>query len=683
MSLYHAAIYVRVSTRDQAEEGLSIDSQPAQVLAQLNAVLGEGRFTYEIFVDEGKSGGLGPMPWASTRKARERKGLWEMIQKLQAGEFTHVAAFRIDRIYRDRLGLLGLYKEVMQPRGIKFIFVKDSFDDSLSGRLTQGMLAEIAEFQREQNSENIRETLAFRREQGYYLGTIPFGWRIEEPHEYEGRRRNIRPVPEEGAVVKRVVDLYLSGMSEQAIARKLNAENVPHKKSSGNWRSNTVHLVLVNPTHAGLVRGPEGKLIPGIHFGDRYYDEPVLAQVMSRLERNRRRLKGTNHTQPFRLFSGVAACGHCGKRLQGSFHTNNPGYRCLGRVESSDGSHVYISAAQLENLVVSELAGLAREPEVLEAIEAEIEALVRSQDESLSSRAREVSSALSSLAQQEDQLVDAHAKKIFSVEVVKRRMNMIDEEKTSLSAEMIQIEKVLSSSANRAEIIRQAKAALHRFDAIWDQMTDSERREALHLSISELKVFASENRKWIELKLVFRDEPIEIEVLRGAERYRVGKPAGPASLTPRELAALKHVLDGANYVQIAKYFDSTPTNAHALLRRAVQKLGAKSVVEAADMAAGMIRKLQSQLPLFGRVEAPKHVPKRLMMSEYQVLQFSAEGKSVSEIALHTRISVERVRDYLRTGLAKCGLKSVKAAVKKLSQDDSLLPVTMINRRRIG
>ncbi len=683
MSIPHVAIYRRVSTTIQADDGISFANQPGMVISELENRFGPGGFTYEIFGDEGKSGGSGPKPWATTRKSRDRKGLFEMIQKLNAGEFTHVAAYHPDRIYRDQLGYMALYSEVMKPKGIQFIFVTGSFDMSYEGLFTQGVIAGVAELQRHQVSENIRRNLECKRKEGYYLGTVPFGWRREESHEHEGRRSNIRREEAEGEVVVRISQMYLSGMSEQAIADRLNAESVPHKKSVGKWRGNTVNLVLVNPTHAGLVRSVGGDLIEGLHFVERYYDESVLAQIQARLERNRKRLKGVAHTQPFRLFSGIAVCGHCGKKLQGSFHTESPGYRCMGRGTSGDGAHVYISAKSLEELIVAELGSLAREPEIFEAIEEQIESLVRSQSDTASKRALEVRKSLSEWTEREDVVVESLSKKVLSQAQARRKLQEISARKLEFETELMQIDQLLQNTDSREQLIRNAKAALPRFDAVWEHLSDSERREALHLTIEELKVFAKDDRKWIELKLVFSERPVEIEVLRGAERYRSGKLDGVASLTPRELACLKHAGDGANYVQTAKYFDSTPTNAHALLRRAMQKLGVKTVSEAVKLAEPTIRRLQSQLPLFGRVEAPKHSPKRLGVMEYQVLGLSSEGKGVREIAAQTQITAERVQSMLESALGKVGVKGAVAAMNKVGKDDSLLPVTMVNRRRRG
>lgn len=59
MTLYSVAIYRRVSTMMQADDGISYDNQLVMVIAELEKRFGPGKFTYEVFGDEGKSGGVG------------------------------------------------------------------------------------------------------------------------------------------------------------------------------------------------------------------------------------------------------------------------------------------------------------------------------------------------------------------------------------------------------------------------------------------------------------------------------------------------------------------------------------------------------------------------------------------------------------------------------------------------
>ncbi len=682
MAIPHVAIYSRVSTNIQAEEGMSMDSQPIMVKKKLDEVFGKDRYTYVEFSDEGKSGGSGPKPWATERRTGDRKGLSAMLDGLRKGEFSHVAAFRLDRIYRDLLGHMGLYAEVMKPRGIEFILAADTFDTSSIGQFTQGILAGVAELQRHQICDNIKRNLDLKREQGFYLGTIPFGWRREALTEAAGRKANIVPIPSEQAVVIRIKEMYLSGSSEQAIAETLNLEKVPHKKSVGKWRANTVNLVLVNPTHAGLVRQPDGSLGKGLHILARFYDESVLSQIQGRLARNRKRLKGVACTQPFRLFSGIVYCGHCGGKLQGSFHTESPGYRCLGFGPSRNSSHVYISAKPLEELVVAELAHLAASPAFLNEIESQIESLIRGQDDQIRRRTVEIRTAKAEVEKQTDKIIDSIAGGVISQPQARKKMSELECSQTALEKELHELEKQLNLSHERADQIIAAKKSLSKFTKVWAYLSDSERREALHLAIERIDVFAGEEVKYLQVKFVWDDIPKRVDVLRGAERYRTGKVDGVASLTPRELATLKHTLDGANYVQIARYFETTLTNAHALLARATRKLKAGSVQEAARLAEPMIRRIESQLPLYGPAGRIMHSPKRLKVMEYQILGLAAEGVNKKEIALRTGLEEERVASLLDSALVKLQVKAAKTGMNKLEKDDSCLPVSMCNRRRI-
>ena len=123
MKIPHVAVYTRVSTTDQAEDGLSLDAQCAQCLAFLAKSFGPNQFTYEFFSDPGRSGAKGPKPWATSRSRGDRAGLWDLIQKVKAGEFTHVIAFRVDRIYRDHLSFGILKREVLRPAGVELLLV--------------------------------------------------------------------------------------------------------------------------------------------------------------------------------------------------------------------------------------------------------------------------------------------------------------------------------------------------------------------------------------------------------------------------------------------------------------------------------------------------------------------------------------------------------------------------------
>lgn len=142
----------------------------------LEGTFGKDGFDHELFVDAGKSGSLGPFAWDEKPRGKHRPELWRLIQGLREGRFTHVCAYRIDRFYRRIEGWAGFKNLLLKEMGVQALFVAERFDDSLTGNLAAGLMAQVAEFQREITVENIRTAMARRRKDGHWMGPAPYGW---------------------------------------------------------------------------------------------------------------------------------------------------------------------------------------------------------------------------------------------------------------------------------------------------------------------------------------------------------------------------------------------------------------------------------------------------------------------------------------------------------------------------
>ncbi|MBS1711266.1 MAG: recombinase family protein [Armatimonadetes bacterium] len=681
MKLPHVAIYRRVSTKTQVDDGISLENQPELVLNELDRRFGSGAYTYELFTDEGKSGGAGPKPWQDVRRPKDRVGLFDMIQRLKSNEFTHVAAYHLDRIYRDYTALNALFTDIMQPRNVDFIFVACHFESSNEGLFAQGVIAGVAELQRKQTKENVKRHLDLKRQNGFFLGGAPFGWRRESQEECGDGRPNIVPIPEQARIVQSMVDMYLSGAGFKELARKFNLTSAADLGFEKIWQYQTIRNALTCPTHAGLIRQSDGTLQRGLHYKHRLYDEEVYDQITEKMMRNRRRLRGPASSQPFRMFVGLAYCGHCGKRLQSDFSGKYGAYRCFGQKASDDGSHVYISSMALESLMLAELTSIARDPTMQAKVEIEIEKLICQQDIAFRKRHADVSKAIEDNEKKADRVIDAIAKGVVANSIARRTLKQYELEHDELLSEQRSLEANLAASMKRRDIATRAKAALAQFTDIWQSLTDSERREAFHIVIERIDVHVKEHRKWLVVQLAFQEEPIEIEVLRGAERYRSGKLDGIASLTPRELAALKHLLDGASHIEICEYFGTTRSNVVNLLSRARDRLGAKSHLEAAKTAEPLICRVAWQLPLYGSCSPGILSRKQLKVMEYHILCLAAEGKSDKVISALTGVDHTRVAQLLESALKKLERRTAKSALKRLNSDDRYLPQSMVNRKR--
>src|SRR5690349_17429513 len=105
--------YVRVSTEDQAREGVSLDAQAERIRAYAVAT---DRVLDEIIVDAGESA-----------KSLRRPGIQRIISGVRSGEIGAVVALKLDRLTRSVKNLLELI-ETFAKADADLVSVSDSLD---------------------------------------------------------------------------------------------------------------------------------------------------------------------------------------------------------------------------------------------------------------------------------------------------------------------------------------------------------------------------------------------------------------------------------------------------------------------------------------------------------------------------------------------------------------------------
>lgn len=216
--------YVRVSREEQAREGVSLDAQRDRVAAYATA---KGLTLVDVIADEGRSG-----------KDLDRPGLQELLGRCRAGDAGHVIVWKLDRFTRRTRHLLSLVEDLFLARHIELHSVSESLDTSTPhGRFVLTLFGGLAQMERELIVERTRTALAYKQEQGEPTSHPPLGFASQ------GRRRRMAPVPEELAVVRRVLKLWRDGRSFRAIAANLNADAVRTKRGR-RWHHTTVAKVV-------------------------------------------------------------------------------------------------------------------------------------------------------------------------------------------------------------------------------------------------------------------------------------------------------------------------------------------------------------------------------------------------------------------------------------------------------
>jgi hypothetical protein len=229
------AIYVRVSTSEQAETGVSLEAQIAKCEAYCHLFELE---VVEVIEDKGESA-----------KTLKRPGIQRALDLLRSDKVDALVVVKLDRLTRSVADLNTLIERFFTERGGKHLLsINDSIDTrSAGGRLVLNVLCSVAQWEREACAERTREALAHKKTQKLRTGGIPFGYRIDESNPARSKKTNSpvalveNEIEQEALAIVR--KLRQQGMSIRAIVEELNKRGVPTAKG-GTWHIQTVQRAL-------------------------------------------------------------------------------------------------------------------------------------------------------------------------------------------------------------------------------------------------------------------------------------------------------------------------------------------------------------------------------------------------------------------------------------------------------
>lgn len=227
-----AIAYVRVSTEEQARDGVSLDAQEERVRAYCHAA---GLELVAVIREEGVS--------ASKPLADRPKGS-DLVRRLQRGDATHVVALKLDRLFRDAVDALNQSRG-WERRGIALHLI-DLGGQALNtgtaiGKMFFTMTAAFAELERNLIGERTSAAMAHKKSRREVYSPTPYGW----DRDGDSLKRNAT----EQRVIERMRRMRGDGLSYQAIAATLNTRGVRAKRG-GRWHASQVHYVLNNSLHA-------------------------------------------------------------------------------------------------------------------------------------------------------------------------------------------------------------------------------------------------------------------------------------------------------------------------------------------------------------------------------------------------------------------------------------------------
>lgn len=216
--------YVRVSTDQQASDGVSLAAQREKIeqycaLYDLELVA--------VVEDAGASA-----------KTLERDGLSEVLALMESGQAQALVIAKLDRLTRSVADLATLLEKYFAGR-FDLVSVGEQVNTgTAAGRLVLNVLMSVSQWEREAISERTKTALQHKKARGQRVGSVPYGYRLDA----DGAMLN--EDAEEQEIIRAVEKFHAAGLSLGKIAAQLDTHGYT-SRGGGKWHPQTVKNILV------------------------------------------------------------------------------------------------------------------------------------------------------------------------------------------------------------------------------------------------------------------------------------------------------------------------------------------------------------------------------------------------------------------------------------------------------
>lgn len=231
-----AICYIRVSTEEQALEGVSMEAQESRLKAYCaSAGLGEPIMIREPGVSAGKF-------------LANRNGGIKLLNAIQRGNVSHVVALKLDRLFRDAED--ALHQTKSWDRAGVALHLLDLGGQAINtasamGRFFLNMMAGFAELERNIIAERTTFALAHKKNSKQVYSQTPYG--------FDRAGDKLIPNHQEQQIISQIRKWHRRGWSLRKIANQLNSREIPTKKSGGKWHASTIRAIICNTLHENKI----------------------------------------------------------------------------------------------------------------------------------------------------------------------------------------------------------------------------------------------------------------------------------------------------------------------------------------------------------------------------------------------------------------------------------------------
>lgn len=519
------AIYARVSTEDQAEQGYSIDAQLDTLRKYCQLY---GKEVYEEYVDAGVSG----------KSIEGRYELQRLLKDAGDKKFHEVIVWKFNRMARKNVDLLNIVEQ-LEACNITFRSFSENFDTSTSmGKFALQMMGAVGELERNTIVDNVKLGMKQRAKKGEHNGKLPLGYRaIPDPSGSSKRSKVVVVVQEEAIIVRKIFELYAMGRGFKSIANELN--HCGYKTKTGNTFSTTaIKEILNNPFYNGKIRynryenwsnkRRRGKSVEPI-IADGKHEAIIHNALWGKVQFLLQKKSFT----PSRIFdgefllSGLIRCPKCGAAMVASRTRSktktgkivNRLYYSCGAFRSK-GSSVCsansIRKQEAEEEVMNRLARVLSKDRILMAIVDKINHRLVTRTLPLQAELEHIRSQLEQAESRKRLYLDLIEQNKLDKSTVAERMQEIQEDLIKFQAEKSRLELELTEDNSSPVVFEQVRELIYGFHQVLIAAPFEQRKTLLHLFIKRITMNTSKKIESIELSFdenadsYFSDSPVAV-----------------------------------------------------------------------------------------------------------------------------------------------------------------------------
>ncbi|GGI97684.1 recombinase family protein [Paenibacillus hunanensis] len=456
------AIYIRVSTDMQAEDGFSVEGQRSRLISYAES---QDWTITDFYIDDGYSA-----------KDLKRPAMQQMLYEVKEQKFDVVLVYKLDRLTRSVANLHELLEE-FDANNVKFKSATEIFETTTAmGRFFITLVGAMAEWERGTISERVRFGVEQMVKEGKRPGGIfPFGY--TSTGEF---------IPEEAALIREAAQLYMSGLGYKSVAMRLNS--LGKLRRGKLWTDATVSYTLENPFYAGIIRvgtkDKNGKYVNSNRgervkciYGSGDHQEIFTKEEYNAIQKYKKsKTSGGFSPNSIYWFSGALRCGRCGAAMFGKLTTQRKTtggmkrtqyYICSSRHHSRSCDLPIFRQVHVEKLMMDYILKVKVDVAQLRDETSKIESEAKEYNDDIAEAKRE----LAKLAERRSRWQYMFVEGLISQDDVRRKL------KAENDAEMLIRDKLAMTQKSLSGIPKVEELA--QLEELWSLLDDHEKKEMI------------------------------------------------------------------------------------------------------------------------------------------------------------------------------------------------------------